>query len=1050
MILVLKYANELQLFLQKKVDSGIIEKFKIFVRIGFQLDAYIFTDCQNSQTIESEFFKYVTDKYAKDSIDPQKIRIYFNILPLSELEDSYYSNIVSNANTIDLGPHYRLDSIIGDNTAKKDDSLPPIITFYSYKGGVGRTTSMVSYAIHLAKKGKAVAVIDCDLEAPGYINFFNLSEDEILGKGEKNGIVEFICDTQFKGTDVNISNYIINIYDSLNISKDSAILGQKYPELGNIWLVPAGNLNGSPDDPTYSYNRDHYLEGLSKLNLGNTSSVIEGFNRLFRQLQSIGCEVILIDSRTGFNDIFGTAVLHLSKCVVGFFGYSKQNEPGFFHLLTKYNQSENPFKLKIAYSILPEDEDESSSSLKRMQNFIIKICNEKEIPPYFLIHRNPVLEKLGTADKKNDEQFIEKNSSSEEKDQFDDYKRLFEELDDTLWPPKVAETIELESTENTDDPERKNGILDLSINTPAIKLRNIILRHLKNVLTNVTNFAEDTTIEEKTFFYRKCMKELFNRDAFIIQGYKGTGKTYLYRALKDESISKELQKWAGVNDGKKYVFINILASKKDEPSFPFKNIAYSKIEESEYYFNCFWQIYTWNKLLLDDGNTDLKSIRESIRAKSKLSQEVLPIDGQAAKIRFDRLIDDDKTLLYIEEDLKAFNEELEKKNINIIALYDRLDTYINPLHWNKAVSPLIDYWQNYYTYSNIYPKIFVRTDLFKQIEGTNTARLSNNIINIEWTIEEVFAYFFKLIFSDSNASDAYWILAHQMGINDQYIRSTQLLFGDTNNHKQFKSLKRAEMDPVVYIFFGKIVRGRLGSLGKPWDYFGNELANADNKSISLRPFINTLNKNAVDKALGTAVSNVTEIISSEIYASREVRDFATNQYFDDLARDEFSKDLYKFKEVIRTAGGEKYRYKTLNETNFEDLMADTFRRIGDSSSSVKSITDLKSLIFANGIMAETITTRGRFYKFAPIYWYAWGLKDEPIKFNNQYTPLKVQLTKTIQPPIKAQVFKPDEAILARIKRSQQQAQSRRFSGTFNTKPQSPKPPQNTDDDNMPF
>ena len=122
MILVLKYANELQLFLQKKVDSGIVDKFKIFVRIGFQLDAYIFTDCQDSQDIESDFFKYIADKYNKDPINPQKTRIYFNILPLSELEDSYYSSIVSNANTIDYGPRHRLDSLLIQEKAEEKDS----------------------------------------------------------------------------------------------------------------------------------------------------------------------------------------------------------------------------------------------------------------------------------------------------------------------------------------------------------------------------------------------------------------------------------------------------------------------------------------------------------------------------------------------------------------------------------------------------------------------------------------------------------------------------------------------------------------------------------------------------------------------------------------------------------------------------------------------------------------------------------------------------------------------------------------------------------------
>ena len=39
--------------------------------------------------------------------------------------------------------------------------------FYSIKGGVGRSTALVMMAIHLAKKGKKVLVIDGDFESPG-------------------------------------------------------------------------------------------------------------------------------------------------------------------------------------------------------------------------------------------------------------------------------------------------------------------------------------------------------------------------------------------------------------------------------------------------------------------------------------------------------------------------------------------------------------------------------------------------------------------------------------------------------------------------------------------------------------------------------------------------------------------------------------------------------------------------------------------------------------------------------------------------------------------
>ncbi|MBE3038434.1 MAG: hypothetical protein IMZ62_06450, partial [Chloroflexi bacterium] len=44
---------------------------------------------------------------------------------------------------------------------------PPILVFYSFKGGVGRSTALASFAIQRARVGDRVVVIDFDLDAPG-------------------------------------------------------------------------------------------------------------------------------------------------------------------------------------------------------------------------------------------------------------------------------------------------------------------------------------------------------------------------------------------------------------------------------------------------------------------------------------------------------------------------------------------------------------------------------------------------------------------------------------------------------------------------------------------------------------------------------------------------------------------------------------------------------------------------------------------------------------------------------------------------------------------
>lgn len=67
-----------------------------------------------------------------------------------------------------------------------DDASPAVATFYSFKGGVGRTTTLAACALFAAQAKEDVVVVDLDLEAPGLASVF--------GAEVERGVVDVLVD----------------------------------------------------------------------------------------------------------------------------------------------------------------------------------------------------------------------------------------------------------------------------------------------------------------------------------------------------------------------------------------------------------------------------------------------------------------------------------------------------------------------------------------------------------------------------------------------------------------------------------------------------------------------------------------------------------------------------------------------------------------------------------------------------------------------------------------------------------------------------------------
>lgn len=74
-----------------------------------------------------------------------------------------------------------------------------VVTFYSYKGGTGRTMALANVAWILAANGKRVLAVDWDLESPGLSRFFApfIDRDALESTG---GVIDLIREYEWATT----------------------------------------------------------------------------------------------------------------------------------------------------------------------------------------------------------------------------------------------------------------------------------------------------------------------------------------------------------------------------------------------------------------------------------------------------------------------------------------------------------------------------------------------------------------------------------------------------------------------------------------------------------------------------------------------------------------------------------------------------------------------------------------------------------------------------------------------------------------------------------
>lgn len=229
-----------------------------------------------------------------------------------------------------------------------------IFTFYSYKGGTGRSMALANVACLLAQKyveNQKVLMIDWDLEAPGLHRFF----DSVGASPAQLGLIDLflkmkeLCD--IKPFDIDNADDFFENLDLENFIQKT--------DIENLSLMPAGKFDDLYSTRVNTFNWEDLFNSNPRL--------ISGFaNYLAKKFK-----YVLIDSRTGYTDISNVCAALMPEKLIVVFTPNRQSLDGALGMVknvTEYRRRSEDLRPLVIFP-LPSRIENAESELQKDWRF---------------------------------------------------------------------------------------------------------------------------------------------------------------------------------------------------------------------------------------------------------------------------------------------------------------------------------------------------------------------------------------------------------------------------------------------------------------------------------------------------------------------------------------------------------------------------------------------------------------------------------------------------------------------------------------------------------
>lgn len=563
--------------------------------------------------------------------------------------------------------------------SQREPTLPRTVTFYSFKGGVGRTTALTHVAWILAMRGRKVVAVDLDLEAPGLSTAFNLKPQP------KYGIVDYFYERSYlpEGVEPRIS--IAEIFGEVRIPNAT----------GRLFVVPAGFLN---------------LDYVSKVDDLHATTVIDGDQSLWsvfkREIyEQLKPDILLIDSRTGINQWGALSLIQAADEAIIFLFPNEQNKQGIEVLLQSLQSLIN-LSINFVFSPVPDTNKSGLSKVKEVYKFL--------------------RERIKTVTDENGEEEDLDNSQSEvEEPLVVPYMSLIALADNYPVPAlldyynKIANLID----EETDELQRKN------ILTNSEK-RWTIIESLQFPEVNAADTEHLGLIFQRTTDFEKFLDDT----TCLIRGRKGTGKTALYSLfLKHKNVGQKLAHGRLDNT----VFLSAHGRfKESRPSRDEFQVIHRYLQQNDGTWESFWRAYLLlrchqEKLFKFPRNDKFSGLKEII---NKLPKEGWQYEFNQALLQ---LSTDSHLRLIVKDVINIINQEVQNKSQKLWCLYDDLDEDFRQVGEvrQQAITGLFQLIQSCDAnkLTAIRFKIFLREDIWNRLIFDNRSHFNGRDILLQWT-----------------------------------------------------------------------------------------------------------------------------------------------------------------------------------------------------------------------------------------------------------------------------------------------------------------------------